>query len=68
VQGDKEGFIPGRAAGSISLQDVLAAFRSTDLEAALGTTSPELATLIKDLEDARQASHRRDHYRGAHAK
>jgi membrane protein len=55
VQGDKEGFIPGRAVGSISLQDVLAAFRSTDLEAAPGSTSPELATLIKDLEDARQA-------------
>jgi len=34
--------IPGRAAGTISLQDVLAAFRSTDLEAATGTTSPAL--------------------------
>jgi membrane protein len=54
VQGDKEGFIPARAADSISLRDVLAAFRSTDLEAAPGTTSPELAALIKDLEDARQ--------------
>jgi membrane protein len=54
VQGDKEGFIPGRAAGTISLQDVLAAFRSTDLETAPGTTSPTLAALIKDLEDARQ--------------
>jgi hypothetical protein len=53
VQGDKEGFIPGRAAGTISLQDVLAAFRSTDLEAATGTTSPALAALIKDLEEAR---------------
>ena len=55
VQGDKEGFIPGRAADRISLQDVLAAFRSTDLETTPGSTSPELATLIKDLEDARQA-------------
>jgi membrane protein len=54
VQGDKEGFIPGRAAGSITLQDVLAAFRSSDLEAAPGATSPALAALIKDLEEARQ--------------
>jgi membrane protein len=54
VQGDKEGFIPGRAAGGISLQDVLAAFRSSDLEAAPGATSPALAALIKDLEEARQ--------------
>jgi DNA-binding IscR family transcriptional regulator len=55
VQGDKEGFIPGRAAVTISLQDVLAAFRSTDLETAPGITSPTLAALIKDLEEARQA-------------
>jgi membrane protein len=55
VQGDKEGFIPGRAADSISLQEVLAAFRSTDLEAAPGSTSPTLAALIEDLEEARQA-------------
>jgi membrane protein len=54
VQGDKEGFIPGRAAASISLQDVLAAFRSSDLEAAPGATSPALAALIKDLEEARR--------------
>ncbi|MGA7742391.1 MAG: YhjD/YihY/BrkB family envelope integrity protein [Polyangia bacterium] len=55
VQGDKEGFIPGRAADTISLQDVLAAFRSTDLEAAPGTTSPALVALTKDLEEARRA-------------
>jgi membrane protein len=55
VQGDKEGFIPSRAADSITLQEVLAAFRSTDLEAAPGATSPALAALIKDLEDTRQA-------------
>jgi membrane protein len=54
VQGDKEGFIPGRAADTISLQDVLTAFRATDLEAAPGTTSPALAALIKDLEESRQ--------------
>jgi len=34
---------------------VLAAFRSTDLEAAPGSTSPTLAALIEDLEEARQA-------------
>jgi membrane protein len=55
VQGDKEGFIPGRSASSISLQDVMTAFRSTDLEAAQGNTSPELAQLIKDLEETRRA-------------
>jgi membrane protein len=54
VQGDKEGFIPGRAAASITLQDVLAAFRSSDLEAAPGATSPALTALIKDLEEARR--------------
>ena len=55
VQGDKEGFIPGRTAGGISLQDVVAAFRSTDLGTAQGTTSPALAELIRDLEEARRA-------------
>jgi membrane protein len=54
VQGDKEGFIPGRAAASITLQNVLAAFRSSDLEAAPGATSPALTAMIKDLEEARQ--------------
>jgi DNA-binding IscR family transcriptional regulator len=54
VQGDKEGFIPGRAPASISLQDVLTAFRATDLETAQGTTSPVLAQLIKDLEETRK--------------
>jgi membrane protein len=53
VQGDKEGFIPGRAPDAITLHDVLAAFRSTDLETAQGATSPSLAALIKDLEEAR---------------
>ena len=55
VQGDKEGFIPGRSAASISLQEVMAAFRSTDLETAQGSTSPELSQLIQDLEEARRA-------------
>ncbi len=55
VQGDKEGFIPGRSASSISLQEVMGAFRSTDLETAHGSTSPVLAQLISDLEQARHA-------------
>jgi membrane protein len=54
VAGDREGFIPGRPANRIALEEVLAAFRSRDLEAAQGTTSPELAALISDLETARK--------------
>jgi membrane protein len=54
VQGDKQGFIPGRAATAIPIADVLAAFRSTDLEVAEGLTSPTLAALISDLQDDRR--------------
>lgn len=54
VQGDKQGFIPGRAAASITMEDVLVAFRATDLETAHGTTSPVLAALVADLESTRQ--------------
>jgi membrane protein len=55
VAGDREGFIPGRPASRISLDEVLAAFRSTDLQAAQGAVSPELQALIHDLEESRQA-------------
>jgi len=55
VAGDREGFIPGRPASRIALDEVLAAFRSTDLQAAEGNTAPELAELIRDLEEARRA-------------
>jgi len=55
VAGDREGFIPGRPAHRIPVDEVLGAFRSTDLEAAQGKTSPELAALISDLEEARKA-------------
>ncbi len=55
VAGDREGFIPGRNAGRIYLDEVLAAFRSTDLQAAQGAVSPELQALIQDLEESRQA-------------
>ena len=54
VQGDKQGFIPGRAATAVTVADVLDAFRSTDLEAADGLTSPALATLISDLQSDRR--------------
>ncbi|HXU80987.1 MAG TPA: YhjD/YihY/BrkB family envelope integrity protein, partial [Polyangia bacterium] len=54
VQGDKQGFIPGRAATAITVADVLVAFRSTDLEAAHGLTSTALASLIGNLQDDRK--------------
>jgi membrane protein len=54
VVGDKHGLIPGRAATAISVADVLAAFRATDLEVAAGTMSPALAQLVQDLEEARR--------------
>jgi membrane protein len=54
VVGDKLGLIPGRAATAISVADVLAAFRATDLEVASGTTSAALAQLVSDLEEGRR--------------
>jgi membrane protein len=54
VAGDREGFIPGRTANRISLEEVLAAFRSTDVQIAHGAVSPVLQGLIDDLEKARQ--------------
>ena len=54
VRGDKEGLIPARAASAISVADVLAAFRATDLEVAPGALSPALAQLVHDLEEARR--------------
>jgi DNA-binding IscR family transcriptional regulator len=55
VAGDREGLIPGRPAARIALDEVLAAFRATDFEAAPADTSPELARLIHDLEESRKA-------------
>lgn len=54
VQGDINGFIPGRAAGAITLDQVLAAFRSSDIELADGTTSEKLRRLVADLENSRK--------------
>jgi len=54
VHGDINGYIPGRSASSITLDDVLAAFRAADIELAEGTTSPALRSLVADLEAARK--------------
>src|SRR5664279_951811 len=54
VAGDREGFIPGRTANRISLEEVLAAFRSTDVQTAQGAVAPALQGLIDDLEKTRQ--------------
>jgi len=54
VQGDINGYIPGRAASSITLESVLSAFRSSDVELAEGTTSPTLRALVADLDDTRK--------------
>jgi membrane protein len=54
VRGDKEGLIPTRAASAVSVADILAAFRATDLEMAPGTLSPALGQLVHDLEETRR--------------
>ncbi len=54
VRGDINGYIPGRAASTIRLDDVLSAFRSTDLELAQGATSPALAELVHELDESRR--------------
>lgn len=54
VHGDINGYIPGRAAATITLDEVLAAFRSSDIEIADGSTSPLLRALATDLDQSRQ--------------
>jgi DNA-binding IscR family transcriptional regulator len=55
VRGDLNGYVPGRAAASIPLDEVLAAFRSTDIEIAHGgATSPALQNLVDELDDGRR--------------
>jgi membrane protein len=53
VQGDRQGFILGRAAGAIRLEEIFAAFRATDLDMADGATAPALTSVAGDLEKAR---------------
>ena len=43
-----------RSARAITLDDVLAVFRSTDLEIAHGATSPQLHALVTEIEETRQ--------------
>ncbi len=54
VHGDINGYIPGRAADTITLEDVLAVFRSTDIEIAHGATAPALRALVEDLDENRR--------------
>jgi len=54
VRGDINGYIPGRAADTITLDEVLSAFRSSDIEIASGATSPALRDLVVELEETRR--------------
>jgi membrane protein len=54
VRGDINGYIPARPAASIRLEEVLSAFRSSDIELAHGATSPVFAKLVGELEEGRR--------------
>ena len=54
VRGDINGYIPARPAASIRLDEVLSAFRSSDIEIAHGATAPAFAKLVDELEEARR--------------
>jgi membrane protein len=54
VRGDINGYVPGRPAVSIRLEEVLAIFRSSDIELAHGETSPALADLVGELDETRK--------------
>ena len=54
VRGDMNGYVPGRPAATIRLDDVLAAFRSSDVELAHGATAPVFSKLVADLEETRR--------------
>ncbi len=54
VRGDLNGYVPGRASSTIRLEEVLAAFRSFDIELAHGETSAALRDLVSDLDDERR--------------
>jgi membrane protein len=54
VRGDINGYIPARPASAIRLEEVLSAFRSSDIEIAHGATSPVFAKLVGELEDGRR--------------
>lgn len=54
VRGDLNGYVPARPAASIRLEEVLAAFRSSDIEIAHGETAPALVELVHELEESRR--------------
>src|SRR5262245_28463301 len=54
VRGDINGYVPARPAASIRLEEVLAAFRSSDIEIAHGATAPAFAKLVEELEEGRR--------------
>ena len=54
VRGDINGYVPARPAASIPLDDVLAAFRSSDIEIAHGAIAPAFVKLVGELEDERR--------------
>ena len=54
VRGDMNGYVPGRPASTIGLDEVLAAFRSSDIEIAHGTTAPAFVKLVGELEEGRR--------------
>jgi len=51
VRGDMNGYVPARPASSIALQEVLAAFRSSDIEIAHGATAPAFVKLVETLDE-----------------
>ena len=54
VRGDINGYIPARPAATIHLDEVLAAFRSSDIEIAHGATAPAFVKLVGELEEGRR--------------
>jgi membrane protein len=54
VRGDMNGYVPGRPAATIKLEEVLAVFRSSDIEIAHGATSPALTDLVGELDETRR--------------
>jgi membrane protein len=54
VRGDINGYVPARPAASIGLEEVLGAFRSSDIEIAHGATAPAFAKLVDELDETRR--------------
>ncbi|HEY7374662.1 MAG TPA: YhjD/YihY/BrkB family envelope integrity protein, partial [Polyangia bacterium] len=54
VRGDINGYVPARPAGSIALDEVLSAFRASDIEIAHGATAPAFAKLVDELDETRR--------------